>query len=154
MSKQLLQKNVFIQKSTEKFNPDVVKKVSIEDKNRQTVIFKQSNQTYNSITNQNPINVKTEKDLELEKDKPIDNINQIILQKKKEREEQDEKLKPVKQKILVNESVETNEVIQDFSELKNENTYFFNKQKKQIETNKTKYEDIMKNLKNLGIINK
>jgi hypothetical protein len=154
MSKQLIQKNVFIQKSKEKFNPDVIKKVDSEDKNRKVSVFKKTNQTYNSITNQNPDNIKTQKDLELEKDNPLSNIEQIILQKKKEREEQDDKLKPVKQKVLVNESIETTESIQNFSELKNENTEYFNQQKKIIETNKNKYEDIMKNLKNLGIVNK
>jgi hypothetical protein len=154
MSKQLIQKNVFIQKSKDKFNPDVVKKVELEDKNRKVSVFKKSNQTYNSITNQTPDNIKTQKDLELEKDNPLNNMEQIILLKKKEREEQDEKLKPVKQKVLVNSSVETTEVIQNFGELKNENTHYFNQQKKIIETNKSKYEDIMKNLKNLGIVDK
>jgi hypothetical protein len=147
-------KNVFIQKSNKKFNPDVLKKVEIEDKNRTQSVYKKSNQTYNSITNQNPENIKTQKDLELEKDNPLDNIEQIILQKKKEREEQDDKLKPVKQKVLLNESNESSVIIQNFNELKNENTEFFNQQQKIIDNNKNKYESIMKNLKNLGIVNK
>ena len=67
MSKQLIQKNVFIQKSKDKFNPDVIKKVESEDKNRKVSVFKKTNQTYNSITNQNPDSIKTQKDLELEK---------------------------------------------------------------------------------------
>ncbi len=154
MSKQLIQKNVFVQKSQDKFNPDVIKKVESEDKNRQVSVFKKTNQVYNSITNKNPENIKSQKDLELEKDNPLNNIEQIILQKKKEREEQDEKLKPVKQKVLINENIESQEVIQNFTELKNENSEFFNQQKKIIETNKNKYEDIMKNLKKLGIVNK
>jgi hypothetical protein len=154
MSKQLIQKNVFIQKSKDKFNPDVIKKLESEDKNRQISVFKKTNQTYNSITNQNPENIKSQKDLELDKDNPLNNIEQIILQKKKEREEQDEKLKPIKQKVLINESIESSEIIQNFTELKNENSDFFTQQKKIIETNKNKYEDIMKNLKKLGIVNK
>ena len=147
-------KNVFIQKSNKKFNPDVLKKVEFEDKNRTQSVYKKSNQTYNSITNQNPENIKTQKDLELEKDNPLDNIEQIILQKKKEREEQDDKLKPVKQKVLLNESNESSIMIQNFNELKNENTEFFNQQQKIIDINKNKYESIMKNLKHLGIVNK
>ena len=147
-------KNVFIQKSNKKFNPDVLKKVEFEDKNRTQSVYKKSNQTYNSITNQNPENIKTQKDLELEKDNPLDNIEQIILQKKKEREEQDDKLKPVKQKVLLNEANESSVIIQNFNELKNENTEFFNQQQKIIDINKNKYESIMKNLKNLGIVNK
>ena len=147
-------KNVFIQKSNKKFNPDILKKVEFEDKNRTQSVYKKSNQTYNSITNQNPENIKTQKDLELEKDNPLDNIEQIILQKKKEREEQDDKLKPVKQKVLLNESNESSVMIQNFNELKNENTEFFNQQQKIIDNNKNKYESIMKNLKHLGIVNK
>ena len=147
-------KNIFIKKSNKKFNPDVLKKVEFEDKNRTQSVYKKSNQTYNSITNQNPENIKTQKDLELEKDNPLDNIEQIILQKKKEREEQDDKLKPVKQKVLLNESNESSVMIQNFNELKNENTEFFNQQQKIIDINKNKYESIMKNLKHLGIVNK
>jgi hypothetical protein len=148
-----MHKNIFIQKSKDKFNPDVNKKAENEDKNRKTKqIFKKSNQTYNSITNQVPTKIETQKDLELLKDNPLDNIEQIILQKKKEREDQDITLKPVKQKILLNETSESGDIIKDFNEMKDENTQCIKQQKKIIENNKNKYEDIIKNLKNLGIV--
>ena len=79
----IYQKNVFFQKSKEKYNPDVLKKKELEDKNRNSTIFKKSNITYNSITNQNPENIKSQHDLELKKDTCKLNLEQIILQKKK-----------------------------------------------------------------------
>ena len=146
-----MKKNIFLQKSKEKFNPDVLKKKEIEDKTRTHQIFKKSNITYNSITNQVIDNIKNQKDLELPKDNPIINIEQIILQKKKEREEFDNNNKPIKQKILQdNISYES----ENFNELKDDQTTFINKQKKISENNKNKFDDIMNNLKKLGIIEK
>ena len=152
MNKQLYQKNLFLQKSKDKFNPDVLKKKDDFEKNRKNNIFKKSSITYNSITNQTPNNIKDQKDLELSKDTAIENIEDIILKKKKEREEQDIILKPVKQKLVLNDTIEDDKN-QNFCELKNEQTKYLDNQKKIIETNKNKYEDIMNNLKNLGILN-
>lgn len=157
----IYQKNVFFQKSKEKYNPDVLKKKELEDKNRNSTIFKKSNITYNSITNQNPENIKSQHDLELKKDTCKLNLEQIILQKKKERDEQDLINKPIKQKVLNNSIIgnTTNNIdnntnnIQNFNELKNEQTDYIIQQQKLIETNKNKYENIMKNLKELGILN-
>jgi hypothetical protein len=164
----IYQKNVFFQKSKEKYNPDVLKKKELEDKNRNSTIFKKSNITYNSITNQNPENIKSQHDLELKKDTCKLNLEQIILQKKKERDEQDLVNKPIKQKVLANGIIDnstnnidngTNNIdngtnnIQNFNELKNEQTDYIIQQQKIIETNKNKYENIMKNLKELGILN-
>ena len=145
-----MNKNIFLQKSKEKYNPDVLKKNIYEDINRKQTIFKKTNIVYNSITNNNIEDVKTQKDLELPKDNPLTNIESIFLQKKQEREEYDNNNKPIKQKILVNENVQLAET---FNELKDEQTNFSDKQKKIIETNKNKFDDIMKNLKNMGILN-
>ena len=43
MNKQLYQKNLFLQKTKEKFNPDVSKKTDEYDKSRKCMIFKKSN---------------------------------------------------------------------------------------------------------------
>ncbi len=145
-----MNKNIFLQKSKEKYNPDVLKKNMYEDMNRKQTIFKKTNIVYNSITNNNIEDVKTQKDLELPKDNPLTNIESIFLQKKQEREEYDNNNKPIKQKILVNENIQLAET---FNELKDEQTNFSDKQKKIIETNKNKFDDIMKNLKNMGILN-
>lgn len=151
MNKQLYYKNLFLQKSKDKFNPDVIIKKDEFDKNRKINIFKKSTVTYNSITNQTPNNIKNQKDLELGKDSAIGDLENIIMQKKKEREDQDILLKPQKQKLVLNDNVDNNN--QDFNELKNEQTQYLNTQNKIIETNKNKYDDIMNNLKNLGILN-
>jgi hypothetical protein len=152
MNKQLYQKNLFLQKSKDKFNPDVIIKKDEFDKNRKVNIFKKSTVTYNSITNQIPNNINNQKDLELSKDSAITDLENIIMQKKKEREEQDILLKPQKQKLVLNDNINTDKN-QDFNDLKTEQTHYLNTQKKIIETNKNKYEDIMNNLKNLGILN-
>jgi hypothetical protein len=152
MNKQLYQKNLFLQKSKDKFNPDVIMKKDEFDKNRKVNIFKKSTVTYNSITNQIPNNIKNQKDLELGKDSAITDLENIILQKKKEREEQDILLKPQKQKLVLNDNINDNKN-QDFNDLKTEQTQYLDTQKKIIEINKNKYDDIMNNLKDLGILN-
>ena len=151
-NKQLYQKNVFLQKSKDKFNPDVLKKKDDIDKNRKTNVFKKSNTTYNSITNNTPENIKSQKDLELQKDSVILNLESIIMQKKKEREEQEILLKPQKQKIIIEDNIEQKK-IQDFNEMKEEQTEYLNTHKKVVEDNKNRYDDILCNLKNLGILN-
>jgi hypothetical protein len=151
-NKQLYQKNLFLQKSKDKFNPDVITKKDDFDKNRKINIFKKSTVTYNSITNQIPNNIKNQKDLELGKDSAIIDLENIIMQKKKEREDQDILLKPQKQKLVLNDNINDNKN-QNFNELKTEQTQYLNTQKKIIETNKNKYDDIMNNLKDLGILN-
>ena len=151
-NKQLYQKNVFLQKSKDKFNPDVLKKKDDVDKNRKINVFKKSNTTYNSITNHTPETIKSQKDLELQKDSVIQNLESIIMQKKKEREEQEIQLKPQKQKIIIEENIEQKK-IQDFNEMKEEQTEYLNTHKKIVEDNKNRYDDILCNLKNLGILN-
>ena len=151
-NKQLYQKNVFLQKSKDKFNPDVLKKKDDVDKNRKINVFKKSSTTYNSITNHTPENIKSQKDLELQKDSVIQNLESIIMQKKKEREDQEMQLKPQKQKIIIDENSEQKK-IQDFNEMKEEQTEYLNTHKKVVEENKNRYEDILSNLKNLGILN-
>jgi hypothetical protein len=150
-TKQLYQKNIFLQKTKEKFNPDLIKKKEEADKVRKINVFKKSSITYNSITNKTPTNVKNQKDLELEKDNVITNIENIVLQKKKERETQEIQFKPQKQKLLPDENINIKD--ENFIELKSEQKEYINSQKKIIENNKNKYNDIMSNLKSLGIIN-
>jgi hypothetical protein len=149
MNHNLYQKNVFLQKAKTKHNPDVLKKKQVEDKTRIQSVFRASNVTYNSITNNVPSNIKTQKDLELEKDKTINNIEQTIAQKKKEREDQDRNNKPIKQKVLIESGIDNT-----FTDLKETQTVFVETQKKNIENDKNKFDSIMKNLKELGIINK
>lgn len=152
MNKQLYQKNLFLQKTKEKFNPDVSKKTDDFNKSRKCMIFKKSNVIYNPITNTVPTNITNQKDLELTKDTVISNLSSIVLNKKKEREVQESTLKPIKQKIVINNQFQKEEVT-EFLDLKNEQTKYLDSHNKFIQTNKNKYDDIMNNLKNLGIIN-
>ena len=55
--------NVFLQKSKDKYNPDVTQKKSVLDKTRKENIFKKNTVVYNSITNQVPENVRSHKNL-------------------------------------------------------------------------------------------
>jgi hypothetical protein len=152
MNKQLYQKNIFLQNSKDKCNPDVLKKKDDVDKNRKMNVFKKSTTTYNSITNHTPENIKSQKDLELQKDGVLTNIESIILQKKKEREDQEALLKPQKQKLVMEDDLEQKK-IQNFNEMKEEQSEYLISHKKVIENNKNRYDNILNNLKNLGIIN-
>jgi len=146
--------NVFLQKSKEKYNPDVNQKKCNLEKLRKENVFKKNINVYNPITNQVPENIKSHKDLELEKDNIIVNINQLIAKKTEERiaMEEEFKQKKPKQKIILNDNEMTTNS-STFSEMKQiQNEYAIHHNKK-IETNKNKYVDIMKNLKDLGIIN-
>ena len=154
MSNNLLQKNIFYQNN--KNNPDILVKIKNYENERKIAIFKKSNVTYNSITNNIPNNIINQKDLELTKDLPIDNTNHIIIDKTKERLEQEQQFKPIKQKIIINENNNdiNNLSIQNFNELKVDQITFTNEQQNIINTNKNKYKNIISDLKILGILKK
>lgn len=146
--------NVFLQKSKEKYNPDINQKKSTLEKSRKENVFKKNTVIYNSITNQVPENIRSYKDLELQKDNAIINIDQLIAKKEQERItlENDFKLKHPKQKIIMTDNA-TADQPSTFTEIKQIHTEYAIYHNKKIETNKTKYDDIMKNLQDLGIIN-
>jgi hypothetical protein len=153
MKNSLVKKNIFYQnQNKDKHNPDVILKKKEFETTRRTPVFKKSEVTYNSITNQVPNTIKSQRDLELLKDKPLPNINNMINNKEKERKEQDNLYKPIKQKILTNKD-DTVIPIQNFNELRDEQNSFLKEQKNTIINNKNKYENILGNLKNLGILN-
>ena len=144
--------NIFLQLSKSKYNPDVINKKSDVEKNRMDNIFKKNSIVYNSITNQVPNEVKTQKDLELNKDLPINNLESIINEKLKERMEQDNNIKQLKQKVLIND--EQAEKTSTCIDLKNIQKYHAESKKQEIEQNKNKFENIMLDLQKLGIIKK
>jgi hypothetical protein len=88
MSNDLLQKNIFYQNSKDKYNPDIIIKKNNVENDRAKNIFKKNNITYNSITNHTPNIINTSKDLELQKDTPLINIDKLIALKQQERTEQ------------------------------------------------------------------
>ena len=146
--------NVFLQKSKDKYNPDVNQKKCTIEKTRKENVFKKNTIVYNSITNQVPENIKSHRDLELEKDSIINNIEQLIDKKKEERIalEQEFKLKNPKQKIIMSDNT-TVDKPSTFTEMKKIQNEYASHHNKKVETNKNKYDDIMKNLKDLGILN-
>jgi hypothetical protein len=146
--------NVFLQKSKDKYNPDINQKKCNLEKSRLENIFKKNTIIYNSITNQVPENIKSYKDLELEKDTSINNINQLIAKKTEERSilEEEFKQKNPKQKIIMTDNT-ANDKPSTFAEMKKIQVEYAIQHNKKIETNKSKYDNIMKNLKDLGIIN-
>jgi hypothetical protein len=145
----LLEKNIFYQISKDKSNPDILVKKNSVDQERKLNIFKANQNVYNSITNQTISNIKSSKDLQLQKDCPISNIEELLNQKKKERETEEIINKNQQNKVVINNIQD-----QTYTELKSNQNEFLKLQKKEILLNKNKYEDIMDNLKNLGIINK
>jgi hypothetical protein len=147
----LLQKNIFLQQTKDKYNPDVISKKNIIEKDRKNNIFKKNEIVYNSITNISHANIKTHKDLELQKDKPLNNLTELLAEKNKERCEQEIITKLPKQKVFINNL--NNEKVQTYSELKSEQINFTSLQENEIKQNKNKYENIIDNLKNLGILN-
>tara|TARA_B110000971_G_C19625688_1_gene326874 strand:+ start:30 stop:470 length:441 start_codon:yes stop_codon:yes gene_type:complete len=143
--------NIFLQQSKDKYNPDVTTKKKIIEQDRTNNIFKKNDIVYNSITNISHSNIKTHKDLELQKDTPLNNFSVLLAEKNKERNEQDNISKLPKQKVIINNL--SNEKVQTYNELKSEQIEFANLQENEIKQNKNKYQNIIGNLKNLGILN-
>lgn len=137
--------------SKEKNNPDILKKTIEKDDERNTTTFKLTNVTYNSITNNIPKNIKIQQDLQLEKDLPINNIKNIMELKEKERLEQEILYKPIKHKINVIDN-KPNTISNNFTELKNNQENFLSIQKNNIIIKQNKYENIINDLKGLGIL--
>jgi hypothetical protein len=142
----LFQNNIFFKQNKEKFNPDVIEKKKNLENEFSINIFKTNNIVYNGIIDKVPENIKSSKDLEIEKDSPIKDYQQIINNKCKERNEQDLQFKPNKQKIIVDQSVEMNN---NYATMKEENNKFINNQNRQ---NNNKLDNILENLKDLGIL--
>ena len=129
--------NIFVKN---KSNPDVLKNKSKLEIERKSFQFKQANIMQNNILTPVEITTENNKNMEL-----------LINEKTKERISQDLLFKPVKQKIILNDNAELNNNINNFNELKNEQTEFSNNQKQQILSNKVKYNNIINNLKKNGL---
>ena len=150
-----MENNIFFKnkKETDKFNPDVISNLSKKNGERKKVEFKSSQTVYNAITNIVPKEVKSAKDLQLNSNEPFDDIKKLINQKKIERTRQDCDLKPQKIKALPDNLI-VDKHIENFEELKKsaeDHQEAYSSVKTQ---QKSKYNDIMLNLKKLGILNK
>lgn len=165
-----MENNIFFKVKKDKFNPDIEGLTNQKEKERIEVKFDRTKTIYNPITGIIPKNIKDANDLVIDNIKPtsILQINKMIKDKEKERKEQDIKLKPVKTKVINNnlsnnvETIEQTEVVvekkqivqrnylQTHSDLKNGSVTNINSQGV---VNKSNYNNILDNLKDLGIIN-
>ena len=148
-----MENNIFFKNKKEKFNPDVINNLSKKTSERKKIEFLESKIIYNGITNDVPNKIKNSKDLKLEIDESIDTntMKKIIKQKEDERSKQDYDLKPQKLKCLPDNLI-IDKHIENFDELKKNSESHINKITQEQTHQKSKYDDIISNLKDLGIL--
>lgn len=163
-----MNKNIFIKNknsdTSNKFNPDVIKKYSDLNQTRNSNKYEFLNKPYKMIIKDKVVdNVKSQADLKIDLSENNINVNQnydkIVNDRKylddinkelynKSNYEQN-KSKFDFRKYQVNKMSKKSE---DFSNLKKSNKTFYNKQNEELLQEKSKYNDIMNNLKKQGII--
>ena len=147
-----MENNIFFKNKKEKFNPDVINNLSKKTLERKKIEFLESKIIYNGITNDIPNKIKNSKDLKLEIDESIDTntMKKIIKQKEDERSKQDYDLKPQKLKCLPDNLI-IDKHIENFDELKKNSESYIKKTVQEQSVQKSKYDNIISNLKDLGI---
>ena len=147
-----MENNIFFKNKKDEFNPDVITNLSKKSSERKKIEFIESNNFYNGITNQIPDKIKNSKDLKLKIDESIDTntMKNIIKQKEDERNKQDYDLKPLKLKCLP-ENLIIDKHIENFDELKKNSEFHIKKTIQEQTQQKSKYDNIISNLKDLGI---
>ena len=148
-----MENNIFFKNKKDKFNPDVINNLSKKTSERKKTEFLESKIIYNGITNDVPNKIKNSKDLKLDVDESIDTntMKKIIKQKEDERSKQDYDLKPQKLKSLP-ENLIIDKHIENFDELKKNSESHIKKITQEQTHQKSKYDDIISNLKDLGIL--
>ena len=99
-----MENNIFIKMKKEKYNPDIENKFKGKECERKATQFDLSTSIYNPITGIVPSQIRSNSDLELDKDDKYssDDVNKLIIEKKNERGIQDIEYKPIKTKIINN----------------------------------------------------
>lgn len=179
-----MENNIFFKLKKNKFNPDIEHNLKQKEIERDNAKFQLSTNIYNPITNIIPSQIKNSNDLILSKDTTLSmvDIQKLILEKENERTIQNNLFKPIKTKMINNNSIlesnnqSNNELITNTkvnssdikvnsSDIKCNRTNYLqtfedlkrgsniNKQQN-IETfqNKNNYNNILAGLKDLGII--
>jgi hypothetical protein len=155
-----MENNIFVKMSNKKYNPDIEHKTTNKQKEREQMEFEKLKVIYNPITNVIPTEIKKSNDLLLEKDTPFNNneINNIINNKNKEREEQNKlciknDIKVI-DNIYIQKNTNMNNIASEYSKTNYIETHdeMKNQVKKPI-NNTGEYNHIMEQLKKLGILN-
>jgi hypothetical protein len=153
-----MENNIFIKMKKEKFNPDIEPKLKNKEVERDNTKFEMSNLIYNPITGIIPEKINNINDLVICKDNSLDkvDIKKLILEKEKERSNQDNQYKPVQTKVINNNPVvqsnkinSTQNYIETYEELKRGSQ---NKSNQQSDNKVKNYDNILEGLKDLGII--
>lgn len=153
-----MENNIFIKMKKEKFNPDIEPKLKNKEVERDITKFEMSNLIYNPITGIVPEKINNINDLVVCKDNTLDkvDIKKLIIEKEKERLNQDNQYKPVQTKVVNNNPVtqsnkvnSTQNYIETYEELKRGSQ---NKPNQQTKINEKNYDNILEGLKDLGII--
>lgn len=147
-----MENNIFFKNKKDKFNPDVINNLSKKTTERKKTEFIESKIIYNGITNDVPNKIKNSNDLKLDIDESIDTntMKKIIKQKEDERSKQDYDLKPQKLKCLPDNLI-IDKHIENFDELKKNSESYIKKTVQEQSVQKSKYDNIISNLKDLGI---
>ena len=147
-----MENNIFFKNKKDKFNPDVINNLSKKTIERKKTEFIESKIIYNGITNDVPNKIKNSNDLKLDIDESIDTntMKKIIKQKEDERSKQDYDLKPQKLKCLPDNLI-IDKHIENFDELKKNSESYIKKTVQEQSVQKSKYDNIISNLKDLGI---
>jgi hypothetical protein len=152
-----MENNIFIKMKKEKFNPDIEPKLKNKELERDNTKFEMSNLIYNPITGKIPEKITNTNDLIISKDNTLDkaDIKKLIIEKEKERLNQDNQYKPVQTKVINNNPViqsnkvnSTQNYIETYEELKRGSQNKSN----QIDNKGKNYDNILEGLKDLGII--
>lgn len=147
-----MENNIFFQNKKDKFNPDVIINLNKKTLERKKIDFQESKNIYNSITNEVPDKIKSSKDLKLNMDESIDSnsMKKMIKYKEDERNKQDYYLKPQKIKCLPDNLI-IDKHIENFEELKKNSEIHIKKTVLEHTQQKSKYDNIISNLVDLGI---
>jgi hypothetical protein len=152
-----MENNIFIKMKKEKFNPDIEPKLKNKEVERDNTKFEMSNLIYNPITGIVPEKINNINDLVICKDNSLDkvDIKKLIIEKEKERNNQDNQYKPVQTKVINNNpaiqsnKISTQNYIETYEELKRGSQ---NKSNQQSDNKVKNYDNILEGLKDLGII--
>ena len=163
-----MNKNIFIKNKnsdiSNKFNPDIIQKYSDLNQKRNNNKYEFLNKPYKMIIKDKTItSIKNQQDLKIDLSENNININQNYDKIVGDRKYLDDTNKEIfnKKNYETNKSkfdfrnYQVNKMSNksnDFSNLKKSNKKFYNKQNDELLQEKSKYNDIMNNLKKQGII--